>query len=153
MPTSWRIVKSRYAVAAFDGEGARLYGGRWNSPGTRMVYTAQSQALAILEILVHLERAGILPSYSLCAAHFEEDLVEALDPEALPDNWRSYPSSSGLRAIGDAWVAEQTSAVLEVPSVIVDDESNYLINPAHPDFFSITTSEPRPFEFDARLFA
>lgn len=145
-------MKSRYAGAAFDGEGARLYGGRWNSPGTRMVYTAQSQALAILEILVHLEKAGVLPSYSLCAAHFAEDLVEALDPEALPDNWRSYPSPSGLRAIGDAWVAEQTSAVLEVPSVIVDDESNYLINPAHPDFSSLTISEPRPFDFDVRLF-
>ncbi len=145
-------MKSRYVDTAFDGEGARLYGGRWNSPGTRMVYTAQSQALAILEVLVHLQKAGVLPSYSLCAAHFEEDLVEALDLEALPDNWRSYPSPSGLRAIGDAWVVEQTSAVLEVPSVIVDDESNYLINPAHPDFPSITISEPRPFELDARLF-
>ncbi len=146
-------MKSRYAGAAFDGEGARLYGGRWNSPGTRMVYTAQSQALAILEVLVHLEKVGVLPSYSLCAAHFEEDLVEALDPEALPDNWRSYLSPSGLRVIGDAWIAQQTSAVLEVPSVIVDDESNYLINPAHPDFSSITIGEPRSFEFDARLFA
>jgi RES domain-containing protein len=153
MPTGWRIMKSRYADAAFDGEGARLYGGRWNSPGTRMVYTAQSQALAILEVLVHLEKVGVLPSYSLCAAHFEEDLVEALDPEALPENWRSYPSPSGLRVIGDSWVAEQTSAVLEVPSVIVDDESNYLIDPAHPDFSSITIGEPRPFELDARLFA
>ena len=146
-------MKSRYADAAFDGEGARLYGGRWNSPGTRMVYTAQSQALAILEVLVHLEKAGVLPFYSLCAAHFEEDLVEALDPEALPDNWRSYPSPSGLRVIGDVWVAEQSSAVLEVPNVIVDDESNYLIDPAHPAFSSITISEPRPFDFDARLFA
>jgi RES domain-containing protein len=151
MRTGWRIMKSRHAGAAFDGEGARLYGGRWNSPGTRLVYTAQSQALAILEVLVHLDKVGVLPSYSLCAAHFEEDLVEALDPEALPDTWRSYPAPSGLRAIGDAWVAEQTSAVLQVPSVIVDDESNYLINPAHPDFPSITIGEPRPFDFDVRL--
>jgi len=152
MPTGWRIMKSRYADAAFDGEGAHLYGGRWNSPGTRMGYTAQSQALAILEVLVHLERAGVLLSYSLCAAHFEEDLVEALDPTTLPDDWRDYPPPSELRSIGDAWVAEQTSVVLEVPSVIVDDESNYLINPAHPDFPSITIGEPKPFEFDARLF-
>ena len=152
MAAGWRIVKSRHASTAFDGEGARLYGGRWNSPGTRMVYTAQSQALAILEVLVHLEKAGVLPSYSLCAADFAEDLVEALNPEALPDNWRSYPSPSGLRAIGDAWVAQRTSAVLEVPSVIVDDESTYLINPAHPDFSSIIISEPGPFELDARLF-
>ncbi len=152
MPTGWRIMKSRYAVAAFDGEGARLYGGRWNSPGTRMVYTAQSQALAILEVLVHLEKVGLLLSYPLCAADFAEDLVEALDPEALPENWRSYPSPSGLRVIGDSWIAQRTSAVLEVPSVIVDDESNYLINPAHPDFPSITIGEPRPFDFDVRLF-
>ena len=152
MPTGWRIVKSRFADTAFDGEGARLYGGRWNSPGTSMVYTAQSQALATLEVLVHLEKARVLPSYSLCAAHFEEDLVEALDPTTLPVDWRDYPPLSELRAIGDAWVPEQTSAVLEVPSVIVEDESNYLINPAHPDFPSITIGEPKPFEFDARLF-
>jgi RES domain-containing protein len=151
MPTGWRIVKSRYADAAFDGEGARLYGGRWNSVGTGMIYTAQSQALAILEVLVHLEKAGVLSSYSLCAAHFEEDLAEALEPAAVPDDWRGYPPPSELRVIGDAWVAEQTSAVLQVPSVLVEDESNYLINPAHPDFPSITIGEPRPFEFDVRL--
>lgn len=151
MPTGWRIVKRRYAGAAFDGEGARMYGGRWNSPGTRMVYTATSRALAILEVLVHLERVGVLPSYSLLAAHFDEALLDTLGRSRLPDNWRDYPAPSELRLIGDAWTQDQTSVVLEVPSVIVEDESNYLINPAHPDFVSITIGEPEPFEFDRRL--
>jgi RES domain-containing protein len=151
MPTGFRIVKSRYAQSAFDGEGARIYGGRWNSPGLRMVYTADSRALAILEMVVHLGKAEFLHSYSLCVAHFDEAMVESLDRSKLGDNWRDHPSPPELRSIGDAWVQNQTSAVLEVPSVIVEDESNYLINPVHPDFASMTIGEPGPFSFDRRL--
>jgi RES domain-containing protein len=151
VPTGWRIVKSRYAEAAFDGEGARLYGGRWNSPGTRMVYTAQSKSLAILEVLVHIQKVGVLSSYSLIAARFDEDLVERLDPSRLPERWRDYPAPAGLRAIGDAWIESRTSAVLEVPSTIVEGESSYLMNPDHPDFASVAVGHPEPFEFDPRL--
>ncbi len=153
MATGWRIVKSRYASTAFDGEGARLYGGRWNSPGTRMVYTSSTISLAVLEVLVHLQEANILSSYSLISAGFDDALVERLDRSMLPDGWRSYPAPSELQRIGDEWVRRQRSAVLEVPSVIVERESNYLLNPAHPDFSSVVIGEPEPFTFDERLLA
>ena len=153
MATGWRIVKSRYASTAFDGEGARLYGGLWNSPGTRMVYTSSTISLAVLEVLVHLQEASILSSYSLISAGFDDVLVERLDRSMLPDGWRSYPAPSELQRIGDEWVRRQRSAVLEVPSVIVERESNYLLNPAHPDFSSVVIGGPEPFTFDERLLA
>ena len=152
MPTAWRIVKTRYASSAFDGEGARVYGGRWNSPGTAIVYTSHSRSLAVLEVLVHLNRTGVvLASYSLCAAFFGEDLVGRLDPSRMPEGWRAYPAPPDLRAIGDAWVQGRTSPVLEVPSAIVEGESNYLLNPAHPEFSSVAVGDPEPLEFDPRL--
>ena len=151
MVTGWRIVKSRYALSAFDGEGARLYGGRWNSPGTRVVYAAGSASLAVLEVLVHLGSAGVLPSYSLCTVEFDDALVDTFDRSRLPDGWRAYPAVPDLRRIGDAWARSRSSAVLEVPSAAIPMESNFLINPEHPDFSSATIGEPQPFEFDSRL--
>lgn len=151
MPVGWRIVKTKFAGHAFDGEGARLYGGRWNSPGVRMVYTSQSLALAALEILAHLGQAGALASYSRCAIHFDEGLFTSLDRSLLPANWRAYPAPPELQTIGNRWVAGETSAVLEVPSVLVETESNYLLNPLHPDFGSLVIEPPEPFDFDRRL--
>src|SRR5918997_6989424 len=151
MATSWRIVKSRHASTAFDGEGARLYGGRWNSPGTRMVYTSSTISLAVLEILIHLQEASLLSSYSLISASFDDAFVERLDHSVLPDGWRAYPAPSELQRIGDEWVRSQSSAILEVPSAVVERESNYLLNPSHPDFSSVLIGEPEPFTFDERL--
>src|SRR5215207_117575 len=153
MATCWRIVKSRHAATAFDGEGARLYGGRWNSPGTPMVYTSSTISLAVLEVLVHLQETSLLSSYSLIAARFDDAIVERLDRSMLPEGWRAYPAPSELRRIGDEWVRSQRSAVFEVPSVIVERESNCLLNPAHPDFSSVVIGEPEPFTFDERLLA
>ena len=151
MLTAWRIVKTRYAAQSFDGEGARLYGGRWSSRGTRIVYTSETIALAVLEVLVHLKESSILSSYSRCAVHFNESLVTKLDHRKLPANWREYPAPAELQLIGDSWVTNGASVVLEVPSVIVESESNYLINPSHPDFTSLKMGKLEPFEFDWRL--
>lgn len=151
MPTAWRIVKTRFAAQSFDGEGARLYGGRWNSVGVLMVYTAGSVSLAVLEILVHLENTDVLPAYSLCAVHFDDAVVSSLDRARLPPNWRDSPSAPELLVIGDAWVAGGTSVVLEVPSAVVETESSYLINPAHPNFASLMIELPQPFTFDPKL--
>lgn len=153
MITATRIVKAKYASSAFDGEGARVNGGRWNSPGTSIVYTASSAALAALEMLVHLGKATILPSYVLASCSFDERLVSRVDRSKLPVNWRSYPAPSELQLVGDGWVKRRESAVLEIPSVIIDTESNYLLNPAHADFARVTIAAPRPFEFDLRLLA
>lgn len=151
MPTAWRIVKSKRSGSAFGGEGARLYGGRWNSPGTTMVYAAGSVSLAVLEILVHLGDAEVLPFYSLCAVEFDDGLVETLDRSALPEGWGTYPAPFELKRIGDTWTRGRSSAVLEVPSAVVELESNYLINPDHEDFKKMRLDDLRPFRFDGRL--
>lgn len=148
MPTGWRIVKTKFAAHAFDGEGARLYGGRWNSVGVSMVYTAESVSLAVLEMLVHLDNSNVLPAYSLCAINFDDSVVTRLDRSRLPANWKDSPPPPELLTIGDTWVASRSSAVLEVPSAVVERESNYLINPDHPDFAILVTGPPSPFTFD-----
>jgi RES domain-containing protein len=149
--TAWRIVKTRHAASAFDGEGARLEGGRWNSPGSLMVYTAGSAALAALEMLVHLGRGATLPAYVLIACAFEQTLVSQLDRSRLPSDWRSYPALPELQFLGDEWLRSEASPVLEVPSALIPTEPNYLLNPRHRDFASIALATPEPFEFDLRL--
>jgi RES domain-containing protein len=150
MPATWRIVKQKHAHQAFDGEGARLYGGRWNSPGIPLVYTSESLALAALEMLVHLDQSRVLSSYVVFPVRFDASLVTSVDEADLPTRWRDYPARPELQAIGDRWAAGGTSVVLEVPSAVVDG-SNYLLNPAHPDFRSLSIGPPRPFRFDPRL--
>ena len=149
--TAWRIVKARHAAKAFDGEGARIEGGRWNSPGTAAVYASQSAAVAALEMLVHLGRGSILSAYVLIPCTFDEALVLRLDPTDLPKRWRSYPAPPALQLIGDAWVNRGASAVLEVPSAVIETNANYLLNPRHRDFRSIRVLAARPFQFDLRL--
>ena len=149
--TAWRIVKARHAANAFDGEGARVEGGRWNSPGSAVVYTSQSAALAALELLVHLGRGAILATYVLIRCSFDEALMTRLDRKRLPRNWRSYPAPPELQLIGDEWVRSGASAVLEVASAVIDSESNYLLNPNHRDLHSIRIDPPQPFELDLRL--
>jgi RES domain-containing protein len=148
---AWRIVKARHAAGAFTGEGARRYGGRWNSKGTAVVYTAGSPSLAILEMLAHLDAHEILAGYLLAEVTFDESLVQEIDLARLPANWRSDPPPLELRALGDHWWAARASAALRVPSALVDMESNYLLNPAHPQFPAIAKRAFRPFRFDPRL--
>lgn len=151
MPRGWRIVKSARTATAFDGEGARLFGGRWNSPKTPMVYTAQSQSLAALELLVHLGAAQLLLSCSSIPVDFDPAWVEPVDPAALSPDWRAYPPPKALQVLGDQWIAEERSAVLQVPSALIPEELNFLLNPNHPDFARVTIGPPTPFQFDPRL--
>ena len=150
MITAWRIVKAAHVKNAFDGEGARLTGGRWNSPGIPMVYTADSAALAALEMLVHLQRGAQLLSYVVMSCAFDESLVLRLDRERLPANWRSYPAPAALQMLGDAWQKSGASLVLDVPSAIIVTASTFLINPRHQSFPRISIGGPEPFELDWR---
>jgi len=115
-----------------------------------MVYTAGHYSLAVLEILVNLDRSTILPSYSVSSVHFDDALVERLDRSRLPANWRLSPAPPDLHGIGDGWLASGSSVILEVPSVIIETENNYLINPQHPDFSLLSIALPQPFAFDSR---
>lgn len=151
MPTAWRLLKAKHLATAWDGEGAQQYGGRWNSPGVRVVYTSGTLALAVLEVLAHLQDSEPLLAYSAISLEFDEALVSALDPATLPANWRDYPSPPEVTALGDRWVRRNTSAVLRVPSAIVTVEDNFLLNPGHRDFAKIRIGKPRNFAFDARL--
>lgn len=151
MLRAWRIVKRRHASRAFDGEGARLYGGRWNSPGVPVVYVAESRALAALEILAGLQSRTTLDLYVLIEVHFEDVLVENLEPASIPDGWRTSPPRHETQAIGDRWVREARSAVLRVPSVLIPAEFNFVLNPAHPEFGTIEILDTTPFKLDPRL--
>ena len=148
---AWRITQRRHTKTAFSGEGARLYGGRWNSPGVPMVYVAQSQSLAVLEVLVHLDAPALLAQYVFLEAEFDASLVKVLESSLLPKNWQTDPVPKAVQTIGDRWASSGESAVLRVPSVLVPDESNFLLNPLHPAFSKIVVSRPQAFRFDSRL--
>jgi RES domain-containing protein len=149
---SWRLVKTRFVRHALDGEGARLYGGRWTSPGLPVVYTSATASLAVLEVFANAQRrAELLTHFQLLSCTFDESLVTSIDPLNLPPNWRQSPAPSELQKIGDEWLRNAASLVLEVPSSIIEHESNYLINPLHRDFKRLKSSAPEPFVIDMRL--
>jgi RES domain-containing protein len=149
---AWRLCRLRFASRPLDGEGARRAGGRWGSRGTPMVYCASSLSLAALECLVHFDLSEAPADYVAIPITIPDDVVERLDVTGLPMRWRDTPPLTALARIGDRWVREQRSAVLQVPSAIVPVEPNFLIHPGHPDAARIETGAPRPFQFDPRLF-
>ncbi|MBI2379189.1 MAG: RES family NAD+ phosphorylase [Gammaproteobacteria bacterium] len=149
MLTAWRICKTEWVERAFDGEGARLYGGRWNSAGRSMVYTAGTLSLAALEMLVHLEAGDLERGYSVVPVTFDAEL--ATDLTALPRDWREDPAPVSTREAGDAWLLAGKSAALRVPSTIIPQEYNYLLNPRHADFGQIRVGGAESFRFDRRL--
>jgi RES domain-containing protein len=150
MLTAWRLVKEKHASSAFSGEGAARFGGRWNSRGIRAVYTSSSRSLAALEVLVHLN-PPVSFRFKLLPAKFPQSLVERMTVEDLPDDWRSEPPPPSIQTIGDEWVRSQRSSILAIPSTLVQEELNYLINPLHPDFQRITLGVSEDFNFDPRL--
>ena len=148
---AWRIVQARRAVDAFSGEGARRFGGRWNHKGTPMVYTAGSISLAALEMLVHLDAARLLDAYLCLPVEFDDSLCRKIDVTLLPEDWNTHPSVQATRDTGTEWVRSGSSPVLAVPSVPVPLETNYLLNPAHPDFPELRIGSPESFQYDPRF--
>lgn len=152
MPSAWRIVKRRHAANAFDGEGARIHGGRWNSSGTPMVYLATSRALALLEILVHLgDEDCLLTSYVIVRVDFESAWARELPAKKLPSGWNQWPAGAATRTLGDAWIARAGSLLLAVPSVIVPEERILLMNPRHPKAAQLKIGRPISLNVDSRL--
>lgn len=147
----YRISKCAY-INDLSGTGARLYGGRWNSPGHSIVYTAGSRALAALEVLVHVPLKNIIQDFCIATIHIPDNIaIKVLTKHDLPSGWQSLAPDPTLQAIGDEWADTTRYAVLRIPSVIIADENNYLINPLHPDAAAITISNTQPFIFDQRL--
>ncbi len=150
----FRLVDEAFADTAFTGEGARRYGGRWNSPGIAVIYTAASLSLAQLELLVHIENADVLMRYWL---YFpvevdERAVLHVRDYAELPANHARWPGPSETRRIGDRWAAEEASVGLSVPSVITPGEGNLLLNPWHSDYATaVRIGHRERFVFDRRL--
>jgi RES domain-containing protein len=148
--TVWRLVTRRYARSAFSGEGARLYGGRWNPKGLRVVYTSESLSLALLEMLVQDE--PLRARYVTIAARIPKAVrIERIKPEELPARWRTVASRERLAAIGADWVRRAASAVLAVPSAVIPAETNYLLNPLHSEFRRIEIGKAQELITDLRL--
>jgi RES domain-containing protein len=150
MQVVWRLLTARFADTAFTGEGARLYGGRWNRKGVPMVYTAGSQSLATLEMLVQDE--PLRARYVMIPVGLPKNLkIERVSAEELPADWRDLATRDQIQAIGTAWAKRKSSAVLAVPSAVIPAEFNYLLNPLHPSFSKIEIGEPQDFITDLRL--
>jgi len=148
----WRITRQLYAERAFDGEGARLYGGRWNRPGEAVVYTSETLSLAALEYFVQLDPDTAPDDLVAVAAELPPGLaVRALEPADLPTGWRAYPALEALQELGTAWVRAGETPVLSVPSALIPHERNLLLNPAHPDLAALRALPPEAFSFDPRM--
>lgn len=140
-----------WADTAFDGVGASRAGGRWNSIGVPVVYLGSSLALSAFELLVHIDHERALQEHVAIPVDFDDDLVLRIERAILPPDWHTPHGVEYTQALGDAWVKQEASAILEVPSRTIPLESNYLINPDHPDTPRITIGERHPFRYDPRV--
>lgn len=150
----WRIAADTPAYEAHDlsGRGAQMHGGRWNRPGRAVVYASSSIALAALETLVHLNAGGLPLNRYLVAIEVPERLWAARAVLSdLPVGWDAIPEGRVSLDLGDAWLRGAASAVLQVPSVVVPEEFNVLINPMHPDAGSIKAVKRRAWRYDGRV--
>jgi RES domain-containing protein len=147
----WRITRRQFVEQAFSGNGARLYGGRWNHPGVPLVYTAQSRSLAILELLVHIRKTAPFEDFVLISAAFDEALIDTVEVRNLPTDWDAEPPTQATQSLGDDWAAAAKLPVLSVPSAVVPEERNYLLNPAHPLYSRIAIGSPMECRIDHRL--
>lgn len=146
----WRIARRQFQ--GLDGEGARLYGGRWNWGGRPVIYTSQSLSLAALEYLVHVD--PLLAPTDLVAMEItvpDDAGVDVTPADFPPGEWRDSPAPEWQAELGETWLDDVTFLWLAVPSAIVPEEFNVLINPAHPGMADVRVTGTRPFRFDRRL--
>ena len=154
--TVWRIATDTkdYEADDLSGAGAKKDGGRWNAPGEPVLYTSETQALAYLETVVHLSAGGLPLNRYLVAITVPAVVWKRArrdTPGSLPVGWDAEPSGRASIRFGSAWIGSAASALLRIPSVIVPDEYNVLINPLHPDSKGITAVKVRKWLYDPRL--
>jgi len=151
MASAWRIVRASREKTAFTGEGPWRYGGRWNSPGVRVVYVSEHQSTAAFEVFANRVQFILGEKYKAFHLEWPDGLTEIFPVKKLPADWRISPPSRSTMEIGDQWVQERRSAVLALPSAISPADTNFLLNPEHPDFRRIRIAAPIDFDFDPRL--
>ena len=147
----FRLSKNIYAND-LTGKGAEIYGGRWNSIGTPMIYTAESRALCAVEIAVNTPLSNIPTDYSIISFQIPEENITSVKEKILPINWNILPYSHSTIEIGDLFISEKKSLVLKVPSAIIAGDYNYLINPLYHNLGKLKILKIEDFSFDNRLF-
>lgn len=149
---AWRISRKPYALDPLSGRGGLFTSGRWHSKGRRVVYTSESLALAALELLVHVNR-DMLPSdlVQLEIRIPDKLAIQRVHLKALPAGWQSYPVPAAVQQVGDDWLTAGTTPILQVPSSVIPEESNLILNPEHPDVRKIRVISTRDIEHDTRL--
>ncbi|WP_373496400.1 RES family NAD+ phosphorylase [Aquiflexum sp.] len=148
----FRLSTSIYAEN-LSGKGAELYGGRWNSIGTPVVYSASSRALAMAEVAVHLHFQKIPKDMMMVELYLPEDSMTSLPIQELNANWEMFPYSYHTQKIGDDFIQENRFLVIKVPSAVVKGDYNFLINPRHIELQKIKIVNISPFRFDSRIFS
>jgi RES domain-containing protein len=151
MASAWRIVRASRANTAFTGEGPWRYGGRWNSPGVHVVYVSEHQSTGAFEVFANRVPFILEEKYKAFYSEWPDSLTEIFPAKQLPSNWRISPPPAETMKIGDLWIQEKRSAALALPSAISPADTNFLLNPDHPDFKRIRIHPPIDFEFDPRL--
>jgi RES domain-containing protein len=147
----WRIVKEKHARMAFSGEGAREFGGRWNSAGVSVVYCSEHLSLAALETLVHIVPVMVRDKFRAYRVEFDESLLTSVTEKKLPKGWNAQPPTLVSQNVGDGWAKSARSVVLALPSVLVPLERTFLLNPKHPDFRQLEIKDIGSFVLDPRL--
>jgi RES domain-containing protein len=148
---AWRLSRFDSQQRTFDGEGARLFPGRWNPAGVPVVYANEHLSLAVLEILVHARVDQVRIAFHAFQITIPDALVEVVPDERLPRGWDGAAIERSTREFGETWARERRSVALSVPSVIVRQERNVVLNPVHPDFGQLEIARPARFRFDERL--
>ncbi|MEO8516405.1 MAG: RES family NAD+ phosphorylase [Flavobacterium sp.] len=148
----FRLARKKYAIE-LSGKGASIVGARWNSKGTEIIYCAQSRALAMAEVAVHLSLATLPSDFVMLKVDIPNDIaIEVIDVKNLEPNWNIFPFDFSTQLLGDDFVRRNAACVLKVPSAVVKGDCNFLINPYHPDFKKIKIIEQSDFPFDKRIF-
>lgn len=147
----YRLSRSKYSHD-LSGKGAEMAGGRWNSKGIALVYTGQNISLCMAEVAVHMP-LGIVPKdYELIHIEIPEGEIQELSKKELPEDWRDQLSMNETQQIGNDFVKKSNKMILKVPSMVVQGEFNYLINPNHKNIGKVKIKKTEPFRFDACLF-
>lgn len=138
---------------ALSGKGASISGGRWNSPGIEVIYTAANRSLAMAEVAVHFSIATLPEGYMMMTIQVPDTIsISEVDAKELPTDWNQFPSLKSTQSIGDRFVQEGKTCLLKVPSAVTSGDFNYLLNPMHAEFNKIKITGFDPFPFDNRLF-
>ncbi len=146
----YRIAKKEF-IEDLTGEGAWLFGGRWNNKGTRVLYTSVSRSLATVEYLVHVPLQIVPIDLKIAEIDMPDVDYQSIDPDELPAQWQRYPSPTILPEIGEKWLKENKTLYLKVPSAVIAKEWNILINPMHVCFSRVRISSIEEYSFDVRL--